>query len=186
MAEPTEHSSPIADGKPAISVGLPGARKHLRGTGGQRRAGHGGGESFFRPLPLWLWIGAGVLTLWGATSANPKLSVFAILMLPVLMSLLWLRDEPPVLLFACGMQWLEAAIGVFLWPFAGKGLWRAGDDASLRVESVGCVGAGAGHETSANQTQSRQRQRGMAGISALETGTLFILYFVAFVFFSLV
>ncbi|MEY2480210.1 MAG: hypothetical protein QOI04_1137 [Verrucomicrobiota bacterium] len=50
----------------------------------------------------------------GGFSANPLLTPFAIVLLPLFAALLWRPHEPPVLVFACAMQWLQAA-GVILY-----------------------------------------------------------------------
>src|SRR6266487_2267847 len=76
-------------------------------------------SGFFHILPLWGWGVTLALAALGTLSVNPVLTPFAILMLPVVASLLWIRGEPPVLLFACGMQWLQASVAVFYTDFYG-------------------------------------------------------------------
>jgi hypothetical protein len=51
--------------------------------------------------------------VWGAFSANPLLTPIAIFLLPAFAVLLWRRNEPPVLVFACAMQWLQAGGVIF-------------------------------------------------------------------------
>jgi hypothetical protein len=68
-------------------------------------------------LPLWCWIGAGVIAFWGSFTANPILTPVAIAVLVICIELLWRRGEPPVLAFACSMQWLQAAVGIFYTNF---------------------------------------------------------------------
>ena len=74
-------------------------------------------SGFFQPLPLWVWLVSLGLAAFGAFSANPAVTPVAVLILPVLASLLWFPSEPPVLLFACGMQWLQAAVAIFYTDF---------------------------------------------------------------------
>src|SRR5437879_3967633 len=56
-------------------------------------------------LPAWLWISSFLLAAAGLFTANPVMTACAILAVPILTSMLWLQGEPPVLLFACLMQW---------------------------------------------------------------------------------
>ncbi len=65
-------------------------------------------------LAVWLlWIGVAGLGLYGFFSPNGLLTSFAIVVLPVVVKLLWVRGEPPVLVFACAMQWLQASAAIF-------------------------------------------------------------------------
>ncbi len=73
-------------------------------------------------LPPGVWLGFALLIFWGGLTANPLISVSALCLLPVLAWLLWRRDEPPVLLFACFMQWLQAAVGIFYENSQGRTL----------------------------------------------------------------
>lgn len=73
-------------------------------------------------LPFGIWAGFAVLVIWGGFTVNPLITVSALLMLPALAWLLWRRDEPPVLLFACFMQWLQAAVGIFYENSQGRTL----------------------------------------------------------------
>ena len=70
-------------------------------------------NSIARALPRWIWLLAVGLAALGAFAANPVLTPVCILMIPVLASLLWFEGEPPILLFACALQWLQATTAVF-------------------------------------------------------------------------
>lgn len=70
-------------------------------------------------LPQWVWIVFAILAGIGYLSANGWLTAYAIAVLPVLATLLLRESEPPVLLFACGMQWLQASVAVFYTNFYG-------------------------------------------------------------------
>ncbi|MEI8045278.1 MAG: hypothetical protein WCL11_27950, partial [Verrucomicrobiota bacterium] len=84
-----------------------------------RRDGDGGvGLS----IPPWFWAVLCVFGAWGAISPNPALTLFSLLLLPLLWALLWRGAEPPVLLFACGMQWLQAAVLIFHNNYHGTAL----------------------------------------------------------------
>src|ERR1043166_329855 len=76
----------------------------------------------FQPLPRWVWGLALALAAWGAFTVNPILTPFAVLLLPVLGSLLWFRGEPPVLAFGCAMQWVQGAAAVFYTNYFGVAL----------------------------------------------------------------
>jgi hypothetical protein len=58
-------------------------------------------------------------------SANPALSLLAIAVIPVLFRLLWRPGEPPVLLFAIGVQWLQVTMVLWYADFTGIGLLAA-------------------------------------------------------------
>jgi hypothetical protein len=77
-------------------------------------------------LPSWLWVTTAVLALWGSFSANPVLTPTAVLLLMTCVQLLWRRGEPPVLVFACGMQWLQASAIIFYTNAYGLSLEQAG------------------------------------------------------------
>src|SRR5438128_313793 len=77
-------------------------------------------------LPVWIWLLSGALATWGAFSVNPLLTPVAILILIASIQLLWRRGEPPVLAFACAMQWLQATAVIFYTDFYGTSLAQAG------------------------------------------------------------
>jgi len=79
-------------------------------------------ESAFSQVPTWLWLLHAGLLLWGAFTANPLITICALLVPPVLVWLLWNPGEPPVLLFAFIMQWLQAASGIFYANLQGQTL----------------------------------------------------------------
>ena len=64
-------------------------------------------------VPGWAYVVAGILMIWALTTANPLVTAFSLLLLPLFALLLWRSGEPPVLLFACTMQWLQAATAIF-------------------------------------------------------------------------
>lgn len=82
-------------------------------------------------LPALVWVGAALLALVGLASSNPFLTSCAVLILPALMRLSWRHGEPPVLMFACCMQWLQASAAIFYSDCAGLSVNQAlGNDAS--------------------------------------------------------
>lgn len=98
-----------------MSEDAPSDTREHPGQSGQRalKAEKPVSQSLIQTLPTAVWVVSGVLAAGGLFTANPILTPFAILMLPVLASLLWFPGEPPVLLFACLMQWLQGAAAIF-------------------------------------------------------------------------
>ena len=76
-------------------------------------------------LPTWFWVSAGGLSIWGAFSSNPLLTPVAIVILAAVTQLLWRRGEPPMMAFACAMQWLQAATVIFYTDFYRVSLEQA-------------------------------------------------------------
>src|SRR5689334_5099984 len=59
------------------------------------------------------WVICGGLAFVGFFTANGLVTSAAIMILPILGYLLWREGEPPVLLFGCVFQWLQAAAAIF-------------------------------------------------------------------------
>jgi len=72
------------------------------------------------PAMLWLFICLGIL--WACFTPNVVLTMCSLLMIPLLFGLLWFEGEPPILLFACFMQWLQAIAAIFYCDFSGTTL----------------------------------------------------------------
>jgi hypothetical protein len=72
-----------------------------------------------------VWGATSLLAGWGALSANPLLTPVAIVVLVGCAQLLWRRGEPPVLVFACFMQWLQAAGVIFYSDYHGVSITQA-------------------------------------------------------------
>ena len=73
----------------------------------------------------WIWLALVIPCVWAITTANPSLTTFAIVLLPVLAKLVWRRGEPPLLMFMCGMQWLQASAAIFYANFYHASLTQA-------------------------------------------------------------
>lgn len=69
-----------------------------------------------------VWVAPALLI--SLLTANPELTVLAVLSLAALVLLLWRPGEPPVLLFACGYQWLQSSVKVLYADFLGDEVWR--------------------------------------------------------------
>jgi hypothetical protein len=76
-------------------------------------------------LPRWVWLITAVAVVWGAASPNPVLTAAAVVLLPFCGWLLWRAGEPPLLVFACAMQWLQAAVLMFYANYYGLPLVQA-------------------------------------------------------------
>jgi hypothetical protein len=74
-------------------------------------------------------------------TANPLLTIFSIVTAVVLPLLLWRPGEPPVLLFCCGLQWLQVTTVLHYANFAGADLVSAygGNELQMAV-GLGLVG----------------------------------------------
>lgn len=70
-------------------------------------------SSAYAKLPFGVYVIAGAAALLGSLSANPLLSVVAIISLVSFIKLLWRPGEPPVLAFAVSFQWLQVTSKVF-------------------------------------------------------------------------
>ncbi|MSU58688.1 MAG: hypothetical protein EXS35_11015 [Pedosphaera sp.] len=158
-------------------------------TNPRRRLRSGRGDKFFK-LPAWAWGVFLLLAAGGYFTANPVLTAFAILLVPVFIELLWLEGEPPAMLFACGMQWLQGSIAIFYtdWHrlsldgiFGGPQLARA-TWLSLIAVFVLAVGMRLMQFGRSSRVGAaiRDESRG------LQIPTLFMWYLVAFVVFSFV
>lgn len=112
----------------AMEQGIHPAGKARSGAVVLPRRNHG-----FQSLPVWVWCVAGGLAIAGLFTANPLLTPFCILMLPVLATLLWIPGEPPVLAFACGMQWLQASAAIFYANSYGRPLAFEHDGQQLEL-----------------------------------------------------
>src|SRR5437764_6418102 len=87
---------------PAASLAIPSSQPRLRA---------------WQSVPVWMWVVFAGMGILGLFSVNPTLLLSSLLLLPIFVKLLWRRGEPPVLLFACFMQWLQVTAIVFYASF---------------------------------------------------------------------
>lgn len=73
-------------------------------------------------LPRELLLFTVVAGLISLTTVNPVQTLGAVLLVPILFMLLWRPGEMPVLLFACGYQWLQVAMPIISADVSGIGL----------------------------------------------------------------
>jgi hypothetical protein len=72
-----------------------------------------------------IWICVAIAAGIGFLSSNPFLTPASTVLLPVLAYLTWRKGEPPALMFACAMQWLQAAAAIFYANFYRSSLAEA-------------------------------------------------------------
>lgn len=72
-----------------------------------------------------------VLALIGLSTANYLVTPAALLTLPLIAFLVWREGEPPVLIFACAFQWLQATAAIFYTNQYGVSLEEAFGDWAL-------------------------------------------------------
>src|SRR6266550_632149 len=79
------------------------------------------------------WAICASLAVFGLFTANGSVTSVAFLALPILGSLLWREGEPPVLLFGCAFQWLQATAAIFYTNHFGQTLEEAFGSNELSV-----------------------------------------------------
>jgi hypothetical protein len=130
----------------------------------------------------WLpWVAVAALATYGFFSPNGLLTSFAIIVLPVVVKLLWVRGEPPVLVFACAMQWLQASAAVFYTNINHISLSQAFGSSQLEDASwlslIAILVVAAGMRI-ALLRRPPNRHLAMAGVaSKVNLGKAFFLYF---------
>jgi hypothetical protein len=161
-------------------------RRQRRPSPGLRR------EQFFQRLPLAIWVLSGLVALAGWFSANPVLTPFAILLLPLLASLLWFPGEPPALLFACAMQWLQATAAIFYTDFYGMPLsqdWEFGGPEMVKATWLSLIGVLV-VALGMRLALIRRKREALAEVAKearlLQPDRIFVLYLIAFAVFSVV
>jgi hypothetical protein len=85
----------------------------------------------WRPIATWA---IPALVVAGLTE-NPALTALAVLSLAALILMLWRPGEPPVLLFACGFEWLQSSAKVLYADAIGQPVWRLPDTPALIDEA---------------------------------------------------
>ena len=76
-------------------------------------------SGLIQPLPIWAWLLTGILVVCALKTKYPSLTVWAILLLPVIASLLRIKGVSGVLLACCLMQWLQIVTPVIYCDFRG-------------------------------------------------------------------
>ncbi|MCX8090758.1 MAG: hypothetical protein N3I86_07465 [Verrucomicrobiae bacterium] len=147
-------------------------------------------ERFLRPLPGWLWFGSILLAGWGLLTANGWLTAYAVLLLPVMASLLWFPGEPPALVFACFMQWAQASSALLYSNAYGMPLSRqveyGGADlvTATALSLTGLLVLALGMRVGLWHRPGHVAERAVAESRQLDPGRIFAWYLGAFVFFA--
>jgi hypothetical protein len=81
------------------------------------------------------WFVATIFAIIGLFTANPMLTLAAILLLTIMAKLLWRPGEPPVLFYMMGYQWLQATVLIFYGDLKGLPL-EAMDKSHYVVEAT--------------------------------------------------
>src|SRR6266404_1253378 len=135
-------------------------------------------------LPLWLWAITIALAVWGAFSANRILTPVSIIILTCCIQLLWRRGEPPVLVFACAMQWLQATAVIFYTNFYNVSLEQAGGGPELETATWLSVTAvlvlTLGMRLALLRCRRSQHVQLVAEVFRVNIGKAFIFYIVSF------
>src|SRR5437762_2878276 len=66
-----------------------------------------------RPMHIGFWTICAALAFVVFFTPNGLVTSAAVALLPILVQLLWRNGEPPVLLFGCAFQWLQATAAIF-------------------------------------------------------------------------
>ena len=136
-------------------------------------------------LSRWAWLGAAPLCIWAITTPNPLLTLFAILLLPIITTLVWRRGEPPLLMFLCAMQWLQAATAIFYANFYGASLVQAFGGMELEratwLSLVGVLSLSIGIRIALIRAPAPREDRHRAEALDYSIGELFVAYVFVFV-----
>lgn len=149
-------------------------------------------ERFLRPLPGWLWMGSILLAGWGLLTANGMLTAYAVLLLPVIATLLWFPGEPPALAFACFMQWAQASAAVFYTNAYGVSLAHqieyGGADliTATWLSLTGVLVLALGMRVGLGHRPTHLSERAVADSRHLEPVRVFAWYVLALVFFGVI
>jgi len=115
-------------------------------------------------------------------TANPELTALAVASLALLVLMLWRPGEPPVLLFACGFQWLQASLKVLYADVLGEAVWRLPDtphgiEEASAWSMAWCVAIGVGIAI-VLRLRRRQLESARSAPAPERFGDLLRLYFV--------
>jgi hypothetical protein len=178
-SDPRKPSTSQADGTAEAAFARVGSQGPFRGQ-----------ESFFRPVPAWVWFFAVVAMSWGYFTSNPALTVCSLMMLPMLASVLWFRNEPPVLLFACCIQWLQATTAIFYANFQGLPLYAELNLGGDKVEEAtwlsmaGVFVLAAGMRIALINRERNAGQKAQQEARLVNLDRVFVVYLISFAFSS--
>jgi hypothetical protein len=181
---------PAKNGPPDNLAGVPGGtlRRQFENRARLRRAAaRASAGSLFQPLPVWIWVVSGLLAFLGFFTANPVITSFTIMMVPVMASLLWFKGEPPAMLFACLMQWLQASAAVFYCNEYDTPLDRAAGlpefSSATWLSLIAVLVLAVGMRVALFWRKDKVAEEAAAEAGQLQPEIIFAIYAVAFVFF---
>ncbi len=166
-------------------------RASARASARRHRSSWRVAEGVLQPLPPWVWGVSCVLAVAGLFTSNPLLTPCCVITLPILATLLWFKGEPPVLLFACSMQWVQASAAVFYTNFKGDSLsveWDIGGSAFVEATWLSLLGVlvlAIGMRLALIRRKANVAEKVEREWQSLRPGRIFIVYLIAFVVFSL-
>jgi hypothetical protein len=169
----------ISSAKRAFGDALPVPNSHL-----SKQSRLSKSEKAWAMLPLWIWVVAIALAIWGSSSANPILTPVAILILVGSAQLLWRRGEPPVLIFACAMQWLQAAAIIFYADFYRSSVEEAGGSRELEIATwlslIAVFVLALGMRLALIRCSRSQHNRLRSEVLRVNVGNAFVAYVIGF------
>jgi len=145
-----------------------------------------------QPLPAWVWGISFVLAVAGFFTSNPLLTPCCVMALPILARFLWFKGEPPVLLFAVSMQWVQATAAVFYSDIKGVPLaeeWDIGGAAFVEATWLSLVGVlvlAVGMRLALMRRKASDNRNVERESRLLQPSRIFLLYLIMFVVFSVV
>ncbi len=139
-----------------------------------------------RPVraPRWIWLALVIPSGWAMTTANPGTTLFAVLLLPTIAKLVWRKGEPPLLMFMCGMQWLQGSAAVFYANYYNASLIQAFGGRELERASwlslTGVLALAVGMRLALLRAPMPQEERQELAGRSYSIGLLFGVYALAF------
>lgn len=188
MSEPSKIIDSLTSDKASAGNVSPGDGRPPRRTRARRSSFLTAHQvSFFQPLPPWVWLVFGLAALGGLFTPNGLLTSVSVLMIPVLASLLWMRGEPPALLFACLTQWLQGSVAVLYTNWYGVSLQSVSGGLPLArvawLSQIGILLLAIGMKLAVGRHRRGLRSEVENQTRLLSPGPLFVAYLIGFCFF---
>jgi hypothetical protein len=184
MIEPASNRPP--DQPPQPPAGF--AQRRFENRARLRRAAtRAAAESFFYPLPMWIWVVSGLLAFYCCFSANPVVTPFSIMMVPAMASLLWFKGEPPILFFVSVMQWMQSAAAIFYCNEYGAPLAQAAGMPEFATATwlslISVLVLAVGMRLAVVWRKDRAAEEANEEAKQLQPDIIFVAYLIGFVFF---
>ena len=131
-----------------------------------------------------IWLTIAILCVWAVTTSNPVTTLCAVLLLPIIAKLVWRRGEPPLLVFVCTMQWLQASAAIFYANFYHASLVQAFGGVELEgatwLSLIGVLALAIGIRVAFIRAPAPQEDRHRSEALSYSISELFVAY--AFVY----